>query len=319
MYAQRAEPMRSARSPARLPWKKDIKRNGFLYLLYAPTLCYLVIFHYIPMFGVAIAFEDFNIRRGVFGSRWIGFDNFIDLFTGETFGLVMRNTVGMALLNLTIGFIAPILLALVLCEVRNKRFKRITQTITYMPFFVSTMVVCQLARFFLAREGGVTLLLSALGLPKQNWLANPNLPVFWLINCFTDIWQGTGYGSIVYVAAISAVNGDLHEAAAIDGAGRFRRIVSITIPSIKPMIIMMLTLRVGTVFMSGFDKILLLYMPRTYDVADVISTYTYRMAFGSSINYGLSAASGLFQSLVATALLLLSNAMNRRLTAYSLF
>ena len=300
-------------------WKKDIRQNGILYLIFIPVAAYFIIFNYIPMVGILMSFEDYKVAKGLFGSTWIGLDNFKELFTGETYLLVMRNTTCMALLNLTIGFIFPIGLAIVLSEVRWKPFKRTVQTISYMPYFVATVVVCQLITEFLGRDGSITLLLSYFGLERQNWLANPNVPVFWLINVFTDVWQGMGYGAIAYVAAIANVNGDYHEAAAIDGANRFKRITNITLPCIFPLVVMFLTLRIGLVFVVGFDKVLLLYMPTTYATADCLSTYTYRMAFGSQINYGLSAASGLFQSVVGTFLLLTSNALNRKATNMSLF
>ncbi len=303
----------------RVTWRQDMTRNWVMYLIFIPTAAYFILFHYIPMVGVVIAFEDFKVARGFFGSTWVGLENFRELFTGDTFSLVMRNTVAMALLNMTIGFIAPILLALLMSEILWRPYRRAIQTVTYMPYFVAAVVVCQLVREFVGVSGGITHLLTLLGFERQNWLANPDVPIFWLINCFTDVWQGAGFGSIVYMAAISNVNGDLHEAAAIDGANRWKRLTRITIPSIMPLVVIMLTLRVGLVFTAGFDKILLLYMPSTYDTADVLSTYTYRMAFGTQTNYGLSAASGLFQSVVATTLLMVSNWLNKRATNNSLF
>jgi ABC-type polysaccharide transport system permease subunit len=165
----------------------------------------------------------------------------------------------------------------------------------------------------------VTNLLTALGFERQNWLANPNIPVFWVINTLTDMWQYIGYGAIVFMAAITNVHPQLHEAAAMDGANRWQRMWRITFPSILPVIVTMFTLRIGLVFVAGFDKILLLYKPITYETADCIRTYTYRMAFGSQVNYGLAAASGLIQSIVATLLLFVSNALNKAATKTSLF
>lgn len=303
----------------KISWKKDLKLNWILYVIFIPTAVYFIVFNYLPMVGITIAFVDFNVRRGIFGSDWVGWQNFRDLFSGETFGLVMRNTVSMASLNLTLGFVAPIILALMVSEIKWTPFKRTVQTVSYIPFFVAAVVVSQLVREFLSRNGGVTAILTMFGLEQQNWLANPNIPVFWLINCFTDIWQGAGYGAIIYVASISSISGDLYEAAAIDGANRWKRLIKITLPSILPIIAIMFTLKVGLVFMTGFDKVLLLYMPSTYDTADVLSTYTYRMAFGAQSSYGLSAASGLFQSVVSTALLLISNYLNRKVAKTSLF
>ena len=254
----------------------------------------------------------------LFGSEWVGLDNFRDLFTGDTFLKVLRNTGAMALLNLTIGFAAPVILAMLLSQVRLKRFKRTVQITSYMPYFVSAVVVTSLASEFLSSTGALTMVLSWFGFDKQNWLANPKTPVFWLINTFIEIWQGAGWGSIIYIAAIANVNGDLHEAAAIDGANRWQRMWKVTFPTILPLIIVMFTMRIGLVFRQGFDKVLLLYMPSTYDVSDCLYTYTYRMAFGQTVNYGLSTASGLFQSVIGSTLLIISNKLSRKLSGSSL-
>jgi len=302
-----------------LPLKKDFKRHWRVYVIFIPVAVYFILFNYLPMFGIVMAFQDFKISRGFFGSEWVGLANFRELFRGATFGLVMRNTVAMALLNLTFGYISPVILALILSEVKWERFRRLTSVISYIPHFIAAVVVAQLTKEFLGRSGAITSFLSLFGLPEQNWLANGDIPVFWIINTCIGIWAGAGYGSKIYVAAISNVSGDLHEAAAIDGAGRLRRMISITLPCIMPMIVMMFTLRIGMVFVTGFDKILLLYMPTTYNTADMLTTYTYRMAFGAQTNYGLSAASGLFQSVVGTALLLFSNWLSKKVTDSSLF
>lgn len=300
-------------------WKKDFHENWKLYLIFVPVFIYFAIFSYAPMFGVLAAFQDYNPIKGITGSEWIGWQNFIDLFTGETFGLVMRNTICMAILNLTLGFIAPVILALLLSQLRFKKFKRIAQLISYMPNFVSAVVVCSLAITFFAIDGPLTQLLAVFGLHSEaGWLSENNAS-FWLINTFLMIWQGAGWGSIGYVAAISNINKDLYEAACIDGANRWKQLVYITLPSILPFIVMMFTLQVGLVFVQGFDKVLLLYKPATYEYTDVLSTYTYRLAFTGVPNYGLSTASGLFQSVVATILLLFSNWLNKRATKLSLF
>ncbi len=299
-------------------WKHEFNRNWTLYVLFIPVLAYFVIFHYAPMVGLLMAFEKFKPTRGLFGSEWVGLENFRDLFTGDTFAKVLRNTAAMALLNLTVGFAAPVILAMLLSQVRLKRFKRTVQITSYMPYFVSAVVVTSLASEFLSSTGALTMVLSWFGFDKQNWLANPKAPVFWLINTFIEIWQGAGWGSIIYIAAIANVNGDLHEAAAIDGANRWQRMWKVTFPTILPLIIVMFTMRIGLVFRQGFDKVLLLYMPSTYDVSDCLYTYTYRMAFGQTVNYGLSTASGLFQSVIGSTLLIISNKLSRKLSGSSL-
>ncbi len=299
-------------------WKYDFKRNWVIYLMFIPLLVYFLIFHYAPMFGLIMAFEDFKPSRGFLGSTWVGLENFRELFTGDTFPKVLRNTTAMAVLNLTLGFAAPVLMALFLSEVKFKHFKRSVQIMSYMPYFVSATVVCSLASEFLSSTGALTMFLSLFGFDKQNWLANPNIPVFWLINTFLGIWQGTGWGAIIYMAAIANVSKDLHEAAMMDGATRWQRMWKITFPTILPLVLVMFIMRIGLVFRTGFDKILLLYMPMTYDTADVLYTYTYRMAFGSQINYGVSTASGLFQSVLGTILLLISNKISRKVAGSSL-
>lgn len=303
-------------------WKKDWKRNKVVYFLFIPLFIYFFVLNYLPMFGLVMAFQDFNIIKGVFGSNWAGmagFANFHELFTGGAFLPALRNTAIMALLGLTLGFVAPVGFALLISSLKFKGYKKVVQVTSYMPNFVATVVVVSLVTEFLGIDGAITGILTAFGLEEQNWLANPNPPVFWLINCFTDIWQGFGYGSIIYVAAIANVNSDLHEAAAIDGANRWTRTWRIIIPSIMPMLVMMFTLRIGTVFKVGFDKILLLYSPTTYTTADCLYTYTYRMAFGKFPDFGVGAASGLFQSILSMVLLVGANKLSRVLVKTSLY
>ena len=306
---------------ARRSWKQELKRDWVVYLLFVPIIVYEIIFHFLPMFGVVMAFEDYNVVDGYFGSKWVGLQNFIDLFTGEDFLQAIRNTLAIGLLRATIGFAAPIIFALMLSLIDSKKFKRIAQTMSYMPNFVAAVIVCSLFTQFLGKDGPLTMLLTRLfGAENQNWFANDRMPVFWLIYTFMGIWQGVGWGSIMYVAAISQVSGELHEAAAIDGASRMQRMFRITLPNILPMIMMMFVINIGTSLMSGYDNILLLYMPSTNSVSDTVYTYTYRMAFGGgSTNYSLSSASGLFQSLVSTILLIGSNALARKTSGTGLF
>lgn len=304
----------------RRPWSVDIRKNGMVYLMFVPILVYEIVLHYIPMFGILMAFEDYNVIDGFFGSKWVGFANFIELFSGEDFPRALRNTVCIAVIKGTVGFVMPIIFAFLLSMLHHKRYKRTVQTMSYLPNFVAAVVVANLVIQFLAKDGPLTMLLTHFGAENQNWLANDKIPVFWIIYLFMGVWQSLGWGSIMYVASIATVSGDLHEAAAIDGATRLQRITKITLPCIMPMIIMMFVLNIGLSFSTGFDSILLLYMPSTYNVADTVYTYTYRMAFGGgNANYALSAASGLFQSVVATVLLVGSNTLSKKLTETSLF
>ena len=299
---------RSLRQKAKIRNQKDWKQNWSVYLLFLPAVVLFGTFNYAPMFGIIMAFENFKPTKGFFGSKWVGLENFIDLFSSEEFFQVFRNTIGMAFMNLTIGFIFPLVLALLLSELTSRKFRRVVQTVSYMPYFVATVVVCTLITNFVDTNGIITDILVAFGAERENLLANSKY--FWWINTFSEVWQGMGYGSIVYVAAIANINPNLYEAAAMDGANRWHRMLNITLPGVLPTVITMFTLRVGLVFVTGFDKVLLLYSPSIYDTADCLSTYTYRYGIANG-NYSLSAAAGLFQSVIATALLIISNKLNQ--------
>lgn len=308
------KPIQNARG-----WKKDFKKNGVIYLIFLPIAAYFIIFNYIPMVGILMAFENYKPAKGLFGSKWVGWANFAKLFGGKDFPNAFKNTAIMAVMSILLGFLPPIILAILFSECKPKRFKRITQIISYMPNFVSTVVVCSIVMEFVSKNGPITQFLMLFGMKQQNLLASTKEPIFKLIYCFIGVWVGFGYGSIIYTTAISNVNGELKEAAALDGANRMQRIWHIVLPSIKHLVIMQLTMAVGTMFMVGFDKVLLLYMPKTYSVSDVLYTYTYRMAFGNKVDYGISTASSLFQSILGTVLLLTSNKLSRKFANYSLF
>lgn len=300
--------------------KKDWKKNKVIYLMFLPIAAYLFIFSYIPMSGILMAFEDYSVKKGWFASEWVGLDNFARMFSGSAFLLAFRNTACMAVINLVLTFFPPILLAILFSECKFIRFRRIAQLISYMPNFISSVVVCSLVQQFVGRDGPVTLMLSALfGLENKNWLADARIPVFWIIYAIMNVWIGMGWGSIIQSTAISNVNGELREAAALDGANRFQRVIHIVIPALVPLCMMQLTMAVGTMFMAGWDKVLILYMPTTYNVSDVLYTYIYRMAFGSRIDYGLSTASGLFQSILGMVLLISSNKLSTKATGYALY
>lgn len=305
---------------AKVSWKKDFKKNKIVYFLFLPIAVYLLIFNYIPMSGILMAFEDYSVRKGIFHSDWVGWENFIRLFSGTAFLTAFRNTAVMAVLNLVLGFFPPIILAILFSECRWVPFKRFAQVISYTPNFISTVVVCSLVQKFLDRDGAVTLLLNKLfGLPLQNWLADSTVPVFWIIYAVMNIWIGMGWGSIIHSTTIANINGELSEAAVLDGANRWQRVKNIVLPALMPICMMQLTMSIGTIFLAGWDKVLLLYMPTTYSVADVLHTYTYRMAFGTKVDYGLATASGLFQSVLGTALLIISNKLNKKATGYALY
>lgn len=298
-------------------WKRDFTKNKSLYFLAVPLILYFLIFNYGPMFGLVMAFQDFKPAKGIFGSEFVGFGNFISFFTSPNFFTVLRNTFVISALGLFIGFPLSIVFALLINEIHVKWFKKSIQTISYMPYFVSTIVLCGLIIEFCSSRGLVTNLLVSLGvLERQNLLQNPNY--FWAINLISDEWQGLGYGSIVFIAAITNVSGELHEAAAIDGANRLQRVWHITLPGIKPMVVTMLILKCGTLLTVGFDKILNLYNTSIYSTADVISTYVQRVGLNGG-QYGYATAVGLFNSVVNLVLLLIANYVSSKYAEQSLF
>lgn len=300
----------------RTMWRRDLSMNWQIYLLVLPIVIYFLIFNYLPMFGLVMAFQNFSVTKGFFGSEFVGFANFINFFSSPSFFRILRNTIVISLLGLGIGFPLSIIFALMLDELRHVWFKRTVQTISYMPYFVSIVVICGLIIEYVGANGVITNILVALGYNRQNLLTNPDF--FWGINLVSDIWQGLGYGSIIFVAAITGVSKEIHEAAAIDGATRFKRIIHVTIPAIMPTIITMLIIRIGMLMSVGFDKILLLYNPSIYETADVISTHVMRLGI-VKMQYGYSAAAGLFNSIVNISLLFLSNHISKKRTDYSLF
>ncbi len=299
---------------ARSSWKRDFKMNWRIYLIASPVIIYFFIFNYLPMGGLIMAFQKFSPVKGFFGSEWVGLDNFIQFFTAPNFTQIFRNTFVISLLGLLISFPMSILFALLLNEIYKTFFKKTVQIISYMPYFVSTVVICGLVIDFVSSNGVITNMLVKLGMDRQNMMFNPKF--FWGINLLSDLWQGLGYGSIIFIAAISGVSQELYEAAALDGAGRIKRAWHVTLPGIMPTIITMLILRCGMIMTVGFDKILLLYNPSIYETADVIATNVQRMGLEKA-QYGYSAAVGLFNSVVGTTLLLVSNAISRKYAKHS--
>ncbi|MCI8520758.1 MAG: sugar ABC transporter permease [Clostridia bacterium] len=297
--------------------KKDLWRNWKLYLIFLPVLIYYIIFMYGPMYGALIAFKDFNPMKGIMGSDWVGFYHFKDFFTSPDFRKILFNTLNISISSIIWGFPAPIILALMINEVRTNVLKRGVQTITYMPHFISLVVVCGLIKTFLGTDGFITQLLAKIGLCEpSNMLGNKNyfVPIYVL----SGIWQEVGWGSIIYLAALTGISQDLYEAAEVDGAGKWRQLFSITLPSLVPTIIVMLILRMGSVMTVGFEKIILLYNPLTMDTADVISSYVYRRGLVES-NFSYSTAVGLFNSVVNCILLFTTNFISKRGTGESIW
>ena len=294
----------------------DIKKNPGIYLILLPVLIWFVIFAYLPMFGLVMAFENYTPKGGFFGSQFVGFKHFADFFGSVYFGRLIRNTLLISLLNLLFNFPATIILALLLNEVKNKVFKKTLQTVSYLPYFISLVIVCGLIATFTASDGPITELIVGLGGKRQNYLGQPEY--FRTIYILSDMWQGLGFGSIIYLAALSGIDQELYEAASLDGAGHIQQLIHVTLPGISTTIITLLILRMGTLFAVGYEKIILLYSTNTYETADVISSYVYRKGL-QEFNYSYSSAVGLFNSVINTALLVASNKLSRKFTETSLF
>ena len=295
----------------------DIKRNKVVYILLAVILAYFAIFNYAPMVGLLMAFEKFRPVKGIFGSKWVGLKNFKDFVEGPYVGRLIRNTIAIGVLDLVINFPAPIIFALILNEIHQKFFKKTIQTVSYMPYFISAVVACGLVVKFVEAGGPVSMMVAKLtGTESANLLNKKGN--FWLIYVLQNMWQGLGYGSIIYLSALSSVDQELYEAAYVDGAGRWKQAFHVTIPSIMPMIVMMLILRMGAIFSVGADKIILLYGPANYEFSDVINSYVYRMGIQET-NYSLASAVGLFNSIIGTIMLLTTNAISKRVSGTSMF
>jgi len=268
------------------------------------------------MYGVLMGFQDYKPMLGIEGSPWVGFQHFTDFFNSPYFFRVIKNTLTISLSQLFFSFPMPIILALLLNEVKTRWFGRTIQTVTYIPHFISLVVVCALVRDFTSDTGIITSIFKFFGYDGRTMLTKPDL--FVPIYVTSGIWQEIGWNSIIYLAALSAVDAQLYEAAAIDGAGKWRQTIHITLPSILPTIIILLILKMGTLLSVGYEKVLLLYNPGIYDTADVISTYVYRLGFESA-SYSASTAIGLFNSLVNIILVVMANTLSKKFSETSLF
>ena len=296
--------------------RKDWIRNRSLYLMVTPVLLFYLMFHYKPMYGAIIAFMDYNPRLGISGSEWVGFDNFIRFFSSPYFGRLLKNTLLLSVYGIVFGFPAPIILALLLNEVKLKKFKKTVQTVTYLPHFISLVVVTGIIKDFTQSTGLINDIIVALGGTRSSLIQNPDL--YRTIYIVSDIWQGIGWGSIIYLSALSGVDQQLYEAASIDGAGRWKKLLNITLPGIAPTIIIMLIMRMGQVLGTGYEKTILLYNEATYETADVISSYIYRSGILER-NWSYSTAIGLFNSVVNLILLVITNKISKRVSETSLW
>ncbi|WP_135553769.1 ABC transporter permease [Paenibacillus cymbidii] len=293
-----------------------LKNDWDLYVMILPAIVLFFIFKYIPMYGVTIAFKKYDLVKGIFASDWVGFKYFVQFFNDPYFFRIVKNTLMINVYSLIFVFPAPIVLALLLNELKSERLKRIAQSFSYLPHFISTVVVVGILMKLAATDGVINALLGSLGLPEQSFFGDARW--FRTLYISSDIWQGVGWGSILYLAALTGVPLDRYEAAVIDGANRWQQMKHITLPGIMPTIVILFILNMGHMLEVGFEKVYLMYNPAIYDTADVISTYVYRRGI-QGLDFGYAAAIGLFDSVVAFILLVTVNQMSKKLGQESLW
>lgn len=295
---------------------KDLKRYREAYILMLPVVLFYLLFCYKPMYGIIIAFKDYSPGAGIWGSEWVGLEHFRDFFDSYYFGRILKNTLVISLTSIILGFPAPIIFALLLNEIKNPRFKRIIQTISYMPHFISTVIVCGMITMFVSEKGIITYILTLFGGEKVSMLTNPDyfVPIYVL----SGIWQGLGWGAIVYLSALSGIDPQLYEAARIDGANRWKQTLHVTLPGISGTIIIMLLLRMGSIMGVGYEKIILLYNAGIYETADVISTFVYRKGLLEA-QWSYSTAVGIFNSVINFIIVVAFNKISKKNTEISLW
>jgi len=294
-----------------------IKRYKYLYLLFLPVLVWYIMFRYVPMYGIVIAFKNYNLFTGIADSPWVGFMYFKQFFESIFFWRLLRNTFLISLYGLVFGFPAPIVLALLFNELKNGIFKRVTQTISYLPHFISTVIIVSMFVEFLSPSRGlVNNFIAALGGDRIYFLGDPKY--FRGIYTLMNIWRGVGWGTIIYLAALTGINPELYEAAYIDGCNRFKQTIHVTLPGIANTIIIMLIFRIGDLLSVGSESIILMYNPTIYETADVISTYVYRRGLVEA-QYSFAAAVGLFDALIGLALIAIANSLSKRYSETSLW
>ncbi len=306
----------SVKSKDKKLWKR-IAQNWELYVFIAPAFLYFLIFHYGPMYGIQIAFKNFIPTKGILGSPWVGFDHFTRFFESYYFWDLLWNTLSISLYELVVGFPIPIILALAFNEIRNGFFKKMAQTVTYAPHFISVVVMAGMIITFLSPSTGlITHVITWLGFDAPQFLTDPKW--FKTMYVFSGVWQSAGWGTIIYLAALSGVDPTQHEAAIIDGASRFQRVRHINIPTIVPTITILLILNIGSLLGVGFEKILLLQNPLNMEASNVISTFVYKSGLVDA-QYSFSTAVGLFNSVINAILLITVNQIVRRSSENSLW
>ena len=296
---------------------KRILRHWQLYLLILLPVVYVVMFRYVPIFGSQIAFREYKLNMGISGSKWVGLKHFVEFLTGNQFGVLMKNTLALSFYNIGASFLPPIILALALNYAFNRHFGKTVQMVTYMPYFISTVLVVSIIMRLLSLTGPVNNLISKMGGEKILFIGKPEY--FRTIYVFSGIWQSTGYNAVVYLAALAAVSPELHEAAVVDGANMWQRVYHVDVPGILPTAIILLIMACGKVLTIGYEKVLLLQNLENMSTSDIISTYVYRIGLSEGMQYSFSTAVGLFQSVVSLLLLTVVNWISRRVSETSLW
>lgn len=297
-------------------WKKAVQ-SKYLLLMFLPCFLYYLIFKYLPMGGIVISFKDYNLYKGILESKWVGFKYYEMFFKSPDFWILLRNTFLLGLYKLVFGFPAPIILALLLNEVKRAFFKRFVQTVSYLPHFISNVVVAGMVIMFLSPSGGmVNKMIESLGFTPIHFMVNPEL--FRSIYVTSEIWQHVGWETIIYLAALTSIDPALYEAADIDGASRWNKLWNVTLPGIAPAIIILFILNVGRVLEIGFEKVFLLYNPATYSTADILSTYVYRTGLING-NFSYAAAIDMFTGVICLIFIYSANALSRRMSETSLW
>ena len=302
--------------------KEYWKRYYPLYLMLIPGLLYVIIYKFLPLIGLTMAFQDFqifagdNILESLFLSPFVGSDNFKKLFSYGDFAHVFQNTIIISLMKLFALFPVPIILAVLISEIPSIRYKKTLQTVVYLPHFLSWVVVFGILSTLLGSYGAVNALLTDIGLQPIGFFSDPQVFRWTLV--FSDGWKEMGWGSIIYLSAITGINGELYEAATIDGAQKMQQIWYITLPGIMPTVAMMLALRMGSILNAGFEQILVMYNPGVYSTADIIDTYVYRMGLGK-MDYSMGTAAGLFNSVISFIMVIGGNYLSKKVTDYSIW
>lgn len=294
----------------------DFKNNKIIYLIMLPMIIYYIVFCYFPMYGAIIAFKDYSPAEGIFASPWVGFEHFRIFFSNPDFVRILRNTLTISISELIFGFPAPIILALLFNEIRCRKFKSIAQTISYLPHFISLVVVCSLIKQFVTGNGVIQQLIEAAGGSNVSLLSRAEM--FVPLYVISGIWQDVGWGTIIYLAALSGIDQELYEAATVDGANKFKQMLNVTLPGIAPTIIIMFILKVGTLLSVGYEKIILLYNPLILETSDVISSYVYRIGIQNQ-SWSYSTAVGLFNSVINFIIVIAANKLSAKFSETSLW